>query len=291
MIRLVALGDSTTAGFGDPMPDGRWRGWAEILAGALGPDVTFTNLARSGARTADVAAEQLARAVAARPTVAVLLVGVNDTLRRTFDVARVGADLDRTVHGLTATGAHVLTTCLPDPARMFGLPTVIGRPLARRIGAVNAVVHRVADRYAAVHMHTSQLPGAYDPRMWSVDRLHPGERGHRLLAVGAYDALAARGLPVGRRPGLEPTNPPPTGGDRLWWMATRGTRWLVDRSTDLLPYLARVAAAEWWYGVRGAAHRLDEAMQREVAAALPEVYSNEAIRAAAASATGSPVRS
>jgi len=41
--------------------------------------------------------------------------------------------------------------------------------------------------------------------MWSVDRLHPGERGHRLLAVGAHDALAGRGLAVGGRPELEPT--------------------------------------------------------------------------------------
>lgn len=28
------------------------------------------------------------------------------------------------------------------------------------------------------------LPEAYDPLLWSINRLHPGEPGHRLLAAG-----------------------------------------------------------------------------------------------------------
>lgn len=34
--RFVALGDSLTEGLGDPVADGGWRGWAALLAGALG---------------------------------------------------------------------------------------------------------------------------------------------------------------------------------------------------------------------------------------------------------------
>ena len=250
VIRLAALGDSTTAGFGDPMPDGSWRGWAALLAESLGPHVAFTNFARSGALTADVAYQQLNAAVMFRPTVAVILVGINDTLRKSFDASVVAVNLDRVVRELTKIGASVLTACLPDPALMFGLPPSLGRPLGRRIAAVNVAVHMVADRYASVHLHTPELPGVYDPQMWSVDRLHPGERGHRLLAVGAFDVLAARGVPVLRRPALEPTNPTPTRSQQAMWLATHGPRWLLARSTDLLPQLAWLVVTEWWGDLR-----------------------------------------
>jgi GDSL-like Lipase/Acylhydrolase family len=185
-----------------------------------------------------------------RPTVAVILVGINDTLRKSFDASVVAVNLDRVVRELTKIGASVLTACLPDPALMFGLPPSLGRPLGRRVAAVNVAVHMVADRYASVHLHTPELPGVYDPQMWSVDRLHPGERGHRLLAVGAFDVLAVRGVPVLRRPALEPTNPTPTRSQQAMWLATHGPRWLLARSTDLLPQLAWLVVTEWWGDLR-----------------------------------------
>jgi hypothetical protein len=41
--------------------------------------------------------------------------------------------------------------------------------------------------------------------MWSVDRLHPSERGHRLLATSCFDLVAAQlGVLVERRPDSEP---------------------------------------------------------------------------------------
>ncbi|WP_213454463.1 SGNH/GDSL hydrolase family protein [Rhizomonospora bruguierae] len=266
MLTFVALGDSTTEGYGDRMPDGTWRGWAALLADSL--PARLHNLARSGALAADVAERQLPTALAHRPDLAAVLVGVNDTLRHPFDVAAVGAAIDRTVGALRSAGAAVLTGCLPDPGRMLRLPAALARPLARRIRAVNALTHAVAARHGALHLHIPHLPSAYDSHMWSVDRLHPGERGHRLLAGGYYDLLRAAGLATGARPRPEPVNAPPTLGASAWWMATRGTRWVVDRSTDLVPYLTWMAAAEWWYGLRGAAHRLDERIQAEIGAAL-----------------------
>jgi lysophospholipase L1-like esterase len=270
MVRFVALGDSTTAGYGDPMPGGGWRGWAALLADGLAPpgQVEFHNLACSGALAADVAYTQLPTALDHRPDVAAVIVGVNDTLRRGFDVAAIGAALDHTAGALHRAGALVLTACLPEPGRMFHLPASLARPLARRIAAVNAVTHAVVDRVPGLHLHIPQLPDVYDPRMWSVDRLHPGERGHRLLAGAYSDLLAAHGVPVHRRPDAEPANPPPTTRAQIRWLATEGTRWLYRRSTDLVPQLAGLAVAEWWYDLRGAAHRLDDRLQQEIAAAL-----------------------
>jgi len=127
---------------------------------------------------------------------------------------------------------------------------------------VNAVADAAAARYGSVHFDAAGHPQTYDRRMWSVDRLHPSERGHRLVAH-SYAALL--GVPG---PGLEPDGLPPTRRAKLGWLATKGTRWVVDRSTDLVPYLVAMAAAEWWYGLRGTGYRLDEAAARETTAAL-----------------------
>jgi lysophospholipase L1-like esterase len=262
--RFVALGDSITLGVGDPQPDGTWRGWAPLLASAL-PGAQLFNLATSGALTSDVEHRQLPEALRLRPDVASVVVGVNDTLRHSFDVSRVAASIEHTLGALRERGAVVLTMRLPDPGRMFRLPESLARPLARRIRAVNAVTDAAASRFGAVHADMAGHPATYERRMWSVDRLHPSERGHRLLAR-SYAGLL--GLPPDAWPDGEPANPPPTWRSELRWMATKGTRWMVDRSTDLVPYLARMMVAEWWYGLRGLAHRLDDAMAGEVTAAL-----------------------
>jgi hypothetical protein len=82
--------------------------------------------------------------------------------------------------------------------------------------------------------------------MWSADRLHPNERGHRYIAARFHDQLAARGQHLGPRPGTEPTSPPPRRLDTAAWMATKGTTWVLRRCTDLVPYLLVMALRECW---------------------------------------------
>ncbi|WP_240999744.1 SGNH/GDSL hydrolase family protein, partial [Streptomyces sp. Tu 4128] len=199
-LRFVALGDSLTEGVGDPVGHG-WRGWAALLATGLAEQpVLFTNLARSGAQTADVAERQLPAGLALRPDLVSVVVGVNDTLRRTFDLGAVAARLDTVYAVCTERGALLLTACLPDPGTMLGLPDALARPLARRQRAVNAVVHALSDRYGAVHLHACEGGWTTDRSMWSVDRLHPGERGHRQLALRFHALLAERGVATGPAP-------------------------------------------------------------------------------------------
>jgi lysophospholipase L1-like esterase len=275
-VRFVALGDSITVGLGDPMPDGTSRGWAALLAEGLAApgEVEFHNIAQSGALTYTLADQQLPVALGLRPTVAAVVVGINDTLRGSFDVARTGRALNHVVGELIMAGALVLTARLPDPGRMFGLPVALRRPLARRVHAVNAVSDVVSARYGTTHFDAAGHPATYDRPMWSVDRLHPSERGHRLLAVAFADLLTAQGFPVHRRPELEPTNVAPGRLASVSWMATKGAKWLYERSTDLVPSLAAMSVAEWWYGMRGMARRIDQRfgaeVDRAVAALQPE---------------------
>jgi lysophospholipase L1-like esterase len=244
MTRFAALGDSITVGMGDPAPAGGWRGWAALLAGTL-PESELHNLATLGALAADVERVQLPAATALRPDVASVVVGINDTLRGDFDSERTGASVGRTVAALRAAGTEVLTMRLPDPGQMFGLPGALARPLARRMRAVNAAVDEVARRHGTVHLDAARDPATYERCYWSVDRLHPNERGHRLIACRFHALLAAAGLPVGPGPDPEPSSPPPTRLAEVRWMATKGTAWLVRRSRDLVPALAGLALREW----------------------------------------------
>jgi lysophospholipase L1-like esterase len=248
MTTFAALGDSITLGIGDPVrgAGGRgraWRGWAALLAGGL-HDPSLHILASPGARFADVEHDQLPSALRLRPDVAGFVVGVNDTLRSSFDPAVIGAAAAHTVGALRAAGAEVLTMRLPDPGRMLGLPGSLARPLARRMQEVNAVMDAVATRFGTLHYDAAGDDEVYDRRMWAVDRLHPSERGHRLIACRYYDALAAAGLPTGPRPDPEPSSPPPTRLAQVGWMATKGTAWVLRRSTDLIPGLLALAVRE-----------------------------------------------
>ncbi|WP_234425432.1 SGNH/GDSL hydrolase family protein, partial [Streptomyces kebangsaanensis] len=211
-LRFVAVGDSLTAGVGDPAGDG-WRGWAALLADGLAEEpasVEFTNLAVSGAQTRDVLERQAPVGLELRPDLVSVVVGVNDTLRRTFDIHAVAARLDRVYAAFTGRGAVLLTACLPDPGAMLGLPGALARPLTRRQRAVNAVVHALSERYGVVHLHADAGGWVTDRAMWSADRLHPGERGHRQLALRFHALLAEAGLATGTAPSPEPDSPAPT---------------------------------------------------------------------------------
>ena len=243
MTTFTALGDSITLGLGDPTPEGEWRGWAVFLAEGL-PGGQLHNLATTGAQAADVERSQLPRALELRPDVASVVVGINDTLRRGFDPARVHDALAHVIGSLSAAGAIVLTMRLPDPGRMLGMPAALARPLARRIGDLNQIMDRLAAQFGTLHFDAAEDSQVYDRCMWSVDRLHPSERGHRHIACRFHDQLAAHGHPVGPRPGIEPTSPPPTRRDEFAWMATKGTKWVLRRCTDLLPYLVAMAVRD-----------------------------------------------
>ncbi|MFD6993199.1 SGNH/GDSL hydrolase family protein [Streptomyces sp. NPDC059943] len=286
-LRFAALGDSLTAGVGDRV-EGGWRGWAVLLAGALTPAgatacappgfaahatraepaAPFRNFATSGALTRDVRAEQTPAALAFGPDIASVVVGVNDTLRRAFDIASVARDLDEVCAALTARGTVLLTACLPDPGIMLGLPAPLARPLARRQRAVNTLVHALSTRYGAVHLHAADPAWVADRSLWSPDRLHPGERCHRMIAARFHAMLTARGLTLGPPPPQEPERPPPTRTEALLWLATAGTGWMVRRSTDLLPELLWLAGGEMRHWARGTATRLDLRAEHALSRAL-----------------------
>lgn len=235
---LVALGDSTTVGIGDRVAGG-WRGFAPLLAAGLGADLH--NLSFQGARMRCVREIQLPTALARRPDAAVLVVGMNDTLRSDFDAESIKADLDEIVGRLTAAGTVVLTVRLHDHARVFRIPGPLARALRARIAEVNELTDEVVARHRIGCLDLDALPGAYDLPTWSVDRLHPSELGHRMLANGFAGLLAEAGCLV-----PEPVSLTCAGGIRitplhhLGWLVFKGLPWLWRRGSDLLPHAAQI---------------------------------------------------
>ncbi|QQQ80411.1 SGNH/GDSL hydrolase family protein [Saccharothrix sp. 6-C] len=241
---MVVLGDSTTVGVGDPVPGG-WRGVGPLLAAAL-PRARYLNASVTGARVASVRHEQLPKVLPARPDAAVLLVGMNDVLRSDFDGRRLHEDLDAIVGALVSAGAVVVTVRFHDHSRVFRLPGALRRALRARIAELNGIVDAVVRRHGIECVDLDLVEGAYSPRTWAVDRLHPSEAGHRRLAAAFAARLARAGCEVPGR-----VSPVCTGGleVRPWhhagWLVVKGLPWLWRRGRDLVPYAATIVYRSW----------------------------------------------
>lgn len=243
---LATLGDSTPVGLGDPLPGGRWRGFPVLLGDALGA-AEVVNPARTGARMVWVRRDQLPVALAATPEVAVLFVGMNDTLRSDFDPPSLHADCAAIVAELCAAGTYVLMVRFHDHTKVFRLPAPLRRALNRRIEALNTVTDAVvaADPSGIGVLDLDVLPGGYDRAAWAVDRLHPSERGHRLLADAFAALLAQAGFAVPHPVSLECAGGREvTAVHRAAWLVVKGVPWLVRRSRDLGPVIVQGLVSE-----------------------------------------------
>ncbi|WP_253828817.1 SGNH/GDSL hydrolase family protein [Prauserella aidingensis] len=246
MERLAVLGDSTAVGLGDPLPGGAWRGVGPLVAEALGvPADRYANVSFTGARVGCVRTVQLPGVLDTAPDVAVVIAGMNDTLRSDFDTSALADDLDTTVSALQDAGTTVVTVRFHDHGRVFRLPGPLRRAHATRVDALNDVVDTVVARRGALCVDLDVLPGAYDLDSWSVDRLHPSERGHRLLALAVTEALAGEGFAV-----PEPVSLVCSGGasartvDHVAWLLGKGVPWLWRRGRDLVPHAAGIVARD-----------------------------------------------
>jgi lysophospholipase L1-like esterase len=191
--RFVAIGDSTTEGLDDPYPEGPgYRGWADRLAGhlaTLNPDLRYANLAVRGRLAAQIRDEQLDRAITLEPDVTTVVAGLNDTLRRGFDVDATAGHLEAMIGALRETGATVVTFTFPDPAPVMPIAR-LARP---RLQALNERLRDIAARTGALVVDLEGHPFASDPRLWSVDRLHANSLGHERIAAALAHTLELPG--------------------------------------------------------------------------------------------------
>ncbi|CAN5434389.1 hypothetical protein BH10ACT7_BH10ACT7_32190 [soil metagenome] len=121
----VAIGDSFTEGYGDELPDGSVRGWADLVALglALASDetVTYANLAIRGRLLAPIASGQTDAAIALHPALMSINGGGNDIMRPRVSIASVADQLLDAVDRATAAGIHVVLASGANPTRHIPL--------------------------------------------------------------------------------------------------------------------------------------------------------------------------
>jgi lysophospholipase L1-like esterase len=189
--RYVAIGDSQTEGLWDGDDSVGLIGFADRLAAAVDEHyhgLAYANLAVRGKRIRDVLDEQLPQALAMKPDLVTVCIGMNDVTRPGPFFDRALADLDELHLRLAQTGATVVTTTFPDLAQI--LP--IGRVLASRAVRINASIRAAADRHGFALVDLYDAPSMTEPDTWSADRVHGSTKGHILFAAAAAEAL---GLP------------------------------------------------------------------------------------------------
>ncbi|MBT2376833.1 GDSL family lipase [Streptomyces sp. CB00316] len=206
---LVAVGDSFTEGMSDQLPDGTYRGWADVLASRLAsrsPGFRYANLAVRGKLISQIVDEQVGAAAAMQADVVTLVGGLNDTLRPKCDMGMVRGRLEEAVERLAPSCKQLVLMRSP------GRNGPVFDRFRPRMEALFALIDDLAGRHGAAVVDLYSARSLSDPRMWDADRLHLAAEGHRRVAEAVWQTL---GLP----PELDwqapvPASLPPRWADR-----------------------------------------------------------------------------
>ncbi|MFG2005652.1 SGNH/GDSL hydrolase family protein [Spirillospora sp. NPDC048911] len=193
-VSFVMLGDSTAAGLGVAVPE---ETPAALLAAGLSAiaarPVWLTNVAKSGSRS-EALEEQVSRALAAEPEIAVIMIGANDVTGRVSAVESV-RHLAAAVERLRAAGCEVVVGTCPDLGSVKPLMQPlrwIARRASRQLAAAQtiAVVERGARSVSLGDLLGREF--AADPlAMFSDDRYHPSAHGYAAAAMAMLPSMAA----------------------------------------------------------------------------------------------------
>jgi len=222
----VALGDSFTEGMSDLLPDGTYRGWADLVAARLArdePEFGYANLAIRGRLFDGIVQEQVPLALRMHPDLVSFAAGGNDALRRNFQPDVLARRFDDIIRMLRENGSDVVIFRFADVTRR--LPG--RRMILPRVELLNRAVGETAERHGAKLVDLWADEEFHSPLLWSVDRLHLNDAGHRRVAAHVLTAL-----------GVEP--------DADWWerpVPGPARSWAAQRAADAA--WARQHLAPW----------------------------------------------
>lgn len=192
--RYVAIGDSFTAGMPeDPEGEGRWPDAFAIALRERHPELEYHNLAVSGVTSADVAGEQLERAVALGPDLVTAVCGGNDVL------LTVRPDIDgyaETFEGILARlrpvvrGPYLLTATTPDFSPWLEMGERSRRRVSEGIAAVNDATRAVAARHDVLCLDLALRDETAERETFSADGMHASAVANRWVAETFIAAVA-----------------------------------------------------------------------------------------------------
>ena len=174
--RYVAIGDSQTEGLWDGDDDTGLTGFADRLAVTLDshyPGLLYANLAVRGRQVIDVLNDQLPAALAMRPDLVTVCIGMNDVTLPGGDFESALADLEEVYRQPSECGATVLTTNL-SRCRSAAPDGALHR---RQVQRINALITVAARRYGFALVDLHSAASMIDTETWSIDKIHASSRG------------------------------------------------------------------------------------------------------------------
>ena len=193
-LRLLVLGDSTSAGVGVATQENGLAGnLARELSERLGRGVEWRAVGASGATSRDLVERFIGEATSKPFDLVFLSVGANDALglrsRTVFgrDVRTLLAQLRR-----ASPEATVLMSSLPAFFRFELLPNPLKRTLYRHSRSLEAEARRVVGTIENARM--SPPPPPYTEGFFASDGFHPSELGYRDWARFAIDDAFESGV-------------------------------------------------------------------------------------------------
>lgn len=179
----VALGDSTGVGVGAQ----QGGGYVERLFARIARHYKasrLVNLCQVSATSAEALREQVARAIAARPTLITVGIGANDLIQgaKAEEFAR---NYELIIRRLSEeTNARIIITNIPDISLAPAVPDYMRDAARHHIVTYNKEIKSVARRYnlAVVDLFGRSREFASRGELFSADAIHPSDAGYEFWA-------------------------------------------------------------------------------------------------------------
>jgi lysophospholipase L1-like esterase len=200
-LNYLVLGDSTAAGVGADYQSGIAVMTAKELSRTH--TVHLLNLGVSGARIADVRADQLPLIGAFVPDVVLLSVAANDVIHLTR-IESMRTDLRAIIHALRMKNPSVtiVATGSPDMGSPPRIPRLLRGLAARRARNVNVMFREEAATDHITVAPIAEVTGPLfrkDRSLFADDRFHPNARGYATWIAVLNEALATAMSPAAAR--------------------------------------------------------------------------------------------
>ncbi|MFJ7628331.1 SGNH/GDSL hydrolase family protein [Streptomyces sp. NPDC097595] len=186
--RFVVIGDSLSAGTGDPSPGYEDKGWPDRFADVLRrvqPDLEYLSTAVDGATTAQTLENQIGRALEFRPDLLHLPCGANDLVRRKPEFDEIEQRLRRMYELASQTGAQLTTFTL---GKAYVIP--VFPDWSERVSTVNDITRGLAAEYEAVVIDMWDHPVNSREDLLSADRIHFSTSGQAVMAAEMAKGLS-----------------------------------------------------------------------------------------------------
>ncbi|WP_434599872.1 SGNH/GDSL hydrolase family protein [Streptomyces sp. A5-4] len=186
--RFAVIGDSLSAGTGDPSPGYTDKGWPDRLADILRrvrPDLEYLNTAEDGATTAQTLEKQIARVSEFEPDLLHLPCGANDLVRRAPDFDEILQKLRRMYKLASATGAQLTTFTL---GKAYVIP--VFPDWNERVTKINDIIRGLATEYDALVVDMWNHPINAREDLLSEDRIHFSTSGQAVMATEMVKGLS-----------------------------------------------------------------------------------------------------